>query len=216
MSLLSSALHWCITTHQSCLALLLFNPAADKTLRAANMDFKRALLFFPLFFTDEYRTEIAADKTSTEDMLTEQLIPLNLFHSLNFEGNSCNHLWVLILASDSSFLMCITAFVFVLWSAPFKAAIHQDPIAKLKKNPFLNFTPRSHSPLSPSSNQRFPIRNKLSLYCHPIQEHPKAPTIPWKADASSGGNFKEKICFGTTWIQLRTRKRYINLGKYLA
>lgn len=40
-------------------------------------------------------------------MPTEQLIPLNLFHSLSFEGNSCNHLWFLILASAASFLMSI-------------------------------------------------------------------------------------------------------------
>lgn len=65
--------------------------------------YKRTLLLFSLFFIAEYMTKIATDKNTTEEMLTEQLIPLNLFHSPSFEGNSCNHLWFLILASDASF-----------------------------------------------------------------------------------------------------------------
>lgn len=45
---------------------------------------------------------------------------------------------------------------------------------------------------------------------------PTQPQSPWKPDAPSEVNFKEKICLGTTWIQLLTKHIHTNLGKCFA
>lgn len=107
---LSPSTYWYITAVLRPTFLFSFLTVQQKrTAEAARMDsqlWKFTSLFFPLSHSWTYDKNCQWYNT-TEEMFTQKLISLNPAHSLNFKGNSCNHVqsYTLILVSNVLFLI---------------------------------------------------------------------------------------------------------------